>query len=76
MAAILNVFDRLNLRGHFQKLQKKVTNKIYIIHENMHEVTVLTMVYIFPCTNKIQRVILVLSILPWKGQSADHFQVK
>ena len=48
MAAILNVFDRLNLRGHFQKLQKKVTNKIYIIHENMHEVTVLTMVYNIP----------------------------
>jgi len=28
--------------------KSKVTNKIYIIHENMHEVTVLTMVYNVP----------------------------
>ena len=30
---------------------------------------------IVTCINTIQRVILVKSVLPWKGQP-DHFQVK
>ena len=55
--------------------KSKVTNKIYIIHEKMHEDTVLINNGIFPFNNKIQRVILVISFLPWKGQP-DHFQVK